>query len=98
MHGVGRTREVEDQLVARSKDLGVGHALLRATQAGVGPPHPSELTNLKSPSSAPNSSARSFRAAVSISPGTVSLAGCVGELNWGMGVLGSVVAAVVVDS
>lgn len=39
MHGVGRTREIEDQLVARSYDLGVHHALLGASQAGAGPPH-----------------------------------------------------------
>ena len=31
MYSVGRTREIEDQLVARSDDLGVEHALLRTT-------------------------------------------------------------------
>ena len=40
MHRVGRTREIEDQPVARSDDLGVEDTLLRASQAGVGPPHP----------------------------------------------------------
>ena len=49
MHRVGRTFETEDQLVARSNNLGAGHALPRVSRAHVGPRHPLSAIELGSP-------------------------------------------------
>lgn len=37
MHRVWHTCEVENQLVARTENLGIGHTLLRASRPGIGP-------------------------------------------------------------
>ena len=59
VHRVGLSRVVEDQLVARSNDLGVG-IMPSCGQPRLASDHPtpSELSSLKSPSSTSSSSAR----------------------------------------
>ncbi len=61
-------------------------------------PIPSALSSLRSPSSTFNSSARSFRAAVSISPGTVSLADGTDVSRWKAGAPDSVAGGVAVTA
>ena len=98
MHRVGRTRQVEDQLVARGNDLGVAHTLLRTSQAGVGPLHTLGAIKPEVPSFTSNSSAKRLRAAVSISSGTVSLAGGPGVLSGKAGAPDSVAGSSVAVS